>query len=139
MNLKVNNSIMSRKAKKMKTYDDVNTAFETGKVLDASKEDLEFFLLAIGKVRIQSPINQAKASEMGETIRILLAARQSQEMHSEATKISKIALIVSFTALAVSVMQIILQYLLPILPAQPGASQARSAPVTTELPQGHSR
>lgn len=56
-----------------------------------------------GRVRILQDADQARASEMGETMRQLLAARQSQEMHGEALRISKVALWVSVFALVVGV------------------------------------
>lgn len=82
-----------------KTPDDVRKAFDTGSIVDATKEELEQYLLANGRSRIQNPINQARASEMGETMRQLLAARQSQQMHSQALNIAKAALIISIVAL----------------------------------------
>ena len=82
-----------------RTYDDVRAAFDSGSVTTATKAELEQLLIAVGQQRIHDTINQARASEMGETMRQLLAARQSQEMHSEALRISKVALIVSVFAL----------------------------------------
>ena len=89
----------------MKTYDDVRTAFDKGTAIDATKEDLEQLLIAVGQARILDPVNQARASEMGETMRQLLAARQSQAMHSQALAVSELALFVSGIALLVSVAQ----------------------------------
>ena len=91
----------------MKTYDDVRDAFDKGTVVTASKEDLEQFLIAVGQARVLDPVNQARASEMGETMRQLLAARQSQAMHSQALSVARIALIVSVIALAASIVQVL--------------------------------
>ena len=88
-----------------KTPDDVRAAFDNGTVITASKMELEQLLLANGSSRILHPANQSRASEMGETMRQLLAARQSQELHDKATRIAIIALIVSLAALACSVIQ----------------------------------
>jgi hypothetical protein len=85
--------------KPIPTHDEVRSAFDSGKILTATKDELELFLVANGQARILHEANQARASEMGETMRQLLAARQSQEMHSEALRISKVALIVSVFAL----------------------------------------
>lgn len=82
-----------------RTYDDVRAAFDSGAVISAPKEELEQLLIAVGKARILNDANQARAAEMGETMRQLLAARQSQEMHGEALRISKVALLVSVFAL----------------------------------------
>lgn len=51
-----------------KTYDDVRKAFDTGSVVDATKEELEELLLANGRARILAEENRARASEMGETM-----------------------------------------------------------------------
>ena len=87
--------------KPIPSHDDVRSAFDDGSIINASKEDLERFLVANGQARILHEANQARASEMGETMRQLLAARQSQEMHSEALRISNVALWVSVFALFV--------------------------------------
>ena len=88
-----------------KTYDDVRAAFDGKTVVDASKEELEQLLLAIGRERVLHPANQARAAEMGETIRQLLAARQSQAMHAQALSVSRLALWVSLVALVASLVQ----------------------------------
>ena len=91
----------------MKTYDDVREAFDSGSVVDASKEDLVQLLLAVGRARVLDPANQARAAEMGETMRQLLAARQSEAMHSQALSTSRIALVVSVIALVASIGQLL--------------------------------
>lgn len=88
-----------------KTYDDVRAAFEGGTVVDASKIELEQLLLAVGRARVLDPVNQARAAEMGETMRQLLAARQSEAMHAQALSISRLALWISLVALAASIVQ----------------------------------
>jgi hypothetical protein len=89
----------------VKTQDDVQRAFADGTILQASRRDLEELLLANAKNKILDPSNQARAAEMGETMRQLLAARQSEEMHGKATLISVIALIISVAALICSGVQ----------------------------------
>ena len=89
----------------MKTYDDVRDAFDKRTVFGASKEELEQLLIAVGQARVLDPANQARAAEMGETMRQLLAARQSQAMHSQALGLSRVALFVAVVALLVSVVQ----------------------------------
>src|SRR5437899_2997764 len=81
-----------------KTYSDVQSAFENHEILQSSKSDLEQFLLAIAMTRVLDPANQIRTTEMGDTIRLLLAARQSQQMHSQSSKVSCIALIISVAA-----------------------------------------
>ena len=88
-----------------KTYDDVRSAFDSGTVVDASKEELEQLLLAVGRERVLHPANQARAAEMGETMRQLLAARQSEAMHAQALSVSRLALWVSLIALMASLVQ----------------------------------
>jgi hypothetical protein len=88
-----------------KHYDDVRAAFDEGTVVNASKSELEQLLLAVGRARVLDPANQARAAEMGETMRQLLAARQSEEMHSQALRVSRVALWVSLAALIASLVQ----------------------------------
>jgi len=71
-----------------KTYSDVQSAFESHEILQSSKSDLEQFLLAIAMTRVLDSANQIRTTEMGDTIRLLLAARQSQQMHSQSSKVS---------------------------------------------------
>jgi hypothetical protein len=89
----------------MKTYDDVRDAFDKGTVLNADKGELEQLLIAVGQARVMDPANQARAAEMGETMRQLLAARQSQALHSQALSTARLALLVSVVALIASVIQ----------------------------------
>ena len=91
-----------------KEYDEVRFAFDNGSVIDASKAELEDYLLAVGRAQILSSENRGRAHEMGETLRQLLAARQSQELHGEAMRIAKIALIVAVIALLVSGGQVLI-------------------------------
>lgn len=62
-------------ASPQKTYDEVRKAFDTGSVVDATKKELEELLLANGRARIFAEENRARAIEIGETMRQLLAAR----------------------------------------------------------------
>ena len=88
-----------------KSYDDVRAAFDEGTVVNASKTELEQLLLAVGRVRVLHPANQARAAEMGETMRQLLAARQSEEVHTQVLRVSRLALWISLIALVASVVQ----------------------------------
>jgi len=94
-------------ASQTKTFDDVKEAFQNGSVLKANRRELEQFLLAIGTAYISHPANQTRASEMGETIRLLLMAKVSQELHDKATRIAIIALVISIVALLISVAQLV--------------------------------
>ena len=88
-----------------KTYDDVRQAFDDGTVVGARKAELEQLLLAVGRARVLNPANQARAAEMGETMRQFLAARQSEELHSQALSVARVALWVSVVALVASLVQ----------------------------------
>lgn len=110
-------------------YDHVREAFDSGAVLEASKEDLEQLLLAVGRARVLDPANQARAAEMGETLRQLLAARQSQELHNNANRVAKVALYISIAALVAGVIQA-LAALNIIEPLKPGQSPAPTAAPT---------
>ena len=89
-----------------KTDDDVRFAFDSGTVVDASKEEPEQLLLAVGRERVLHPANQARAAEMGETMRQLLASRQSEATHAQALSVSHLALWVSLIALVASLVQV---------------------------------
>jgi len=86
-------------------YDHVRAAFDDGTVLNASKAELEQLLVVIGRTRVLDPVNQARAAEMGETMRQLLAARQSEEMHTQALRVSHLALWIALIALVASLVQ----------------------------------
>ncbi|GAB3470943.1 hypothetical protein [Polaromonas eurypsychrophila] len=118
----------------LKNYDDVRAAFDKGTVLHASRGELEQLLLAVGSQRIEHPANQARAAEMGETMRQLLAARQSQEMHSQALRVSKVALWVALAALIASLIQAAAA--LNLLPPLSSLLQERTTSRSTAPPQG---
>jgi hypothetical protein len=88
-----------------KQYDDVRTAFDDGTVVNATKVELEQLLLAVGRARVMDPSNQARAAEMGETMRQLLAVRQSEQLHSQALGVARVALWISIVALVASLVQ----------------------------------
>ena len=115
-----------------KTYDDVIAAFRDGTVVSASKSELEQLLLAVARARVIDPINQATASQMGETMRQLLAVRQSTEMHGEAIRISKLALWVSALAFIAS----LLQLLVAVWQAPPQSAPAHQEPAPTGPSKG---
>lgn len=85
-----------------KTYDDVNQAFQSGEVLKASDKELEQLLMALCTEQVLSSANQTRSLHMGETLRGLLAVRESEARHKESQLTSKLALLVSFVALIVS-------------------------------------
>ena len=88
-----------------KTHDELRSAFDDGSVLNSSKSDLEEYLLANGRARILSDDNRARNSEMGATLRELLAVRNSQRMHREAVFIAFAALVVAAASLVLSFLQ----------------------------------
>jgi hypothetical protein len=88
-----------------KSFSDVQSVFDKGIVAECTREELEQLLIAIGRERILDPVNQARVSQMGETIRQLLAARQSQELHQHSSRLAVIALIISLVALMCSAFQ----------------------------------
>lgn len=97
-----------RRAAEEKTYDDVRAAFNNGTVLNTSRKELEQLLLANARASlvIQHRANLARASEMGETMRQLLAARQSEEIQNKSAWIAIIALVVAIAALFCSAVQV---------------------------------
>ena len=89
----------------IKEFSEVCSAFANQTVLTATKEDLEQYLLALGKDRILNETNCARASEMGDTIRLFLTARQSQTLHSQSLATSRVALYIALIALLISAAQ----------------------------------
>lgn len=106
--------------KESKTPDDVRKAFANRSILNASRQELQEFLVANVQYRILNEANRARASEMGETMRELLVVRQSEEVarrseelarqshesQKTATRISRTALWIAFGAFLASVLQL---------------------------------
>ncbi len=102
-------SALSRPSKSPpKEYREVVAAFESNSILTASKAELEQYLIGLGKDRVLSEENRVKAAEMGETIRLFLSARQSQEMHGQSMIVARVALYVALIALFLSAAQLLL-------------------------------
>lgn len=102
-------SALSRPSKAPpKEYSEVVKAFEDSSVLTATKAELEQYLIGLGKDRILSEANRTRAAEMGETIRLFLSARQSQEMHGKSLIVARVALYVSLIALFLAGAQLLL-------------------------------
>ena len=76
-----------------RTFGDVEAAFESGRVLSCSKGELEQLLVAVAVETPAEPAAQARAREMGDTMRQLLAAKTRPRR-------SKLALIAAILALA---------------------------------------
>lgn len=91
----------------MKTMDDVEAAFKNGSIAGADRKELEQYLVAIANARIQSPTNQETANQRAETIRMLLTAKQSEELHGQTQSVARAALYVALAALAMSAIQLI--------------------------------
>jgi hypothetical protein len=58
-----------------RTFADVQEAFESGRVLHASRKELEQLLVATAAATPSDPAGQARAREMGDTMRQLLVAK----------------------------------------------------------------
>ena len=80
-------------------------AFKNGTILSAGREDLERYLFALATVQIRADFNQQRAHQMGETIRLLLARKDSQESNRHALSVARAALYVSLAALVLSALQ----------------------------------
>jgi hypothetical protein len=91
----------------MKTMDDVQAAFTDGSVSTANSSDLAEYLIAIANARIQNQINQEVANLRAGTIKLLLAARQSQALHAESQSVARSALYIALAALAMSALQLL--------------------------------
>lgn len=90
---------VSQSSKKM--LDDVQAAFDTRRVLNCSKKELEQLLVAAGAETISDPATRARAREMSETMRQLLEAR-SRDRRS---KLAPVAVILALAALLCSAVQ----------------------------------
>ena len=91
----------------MKTTDDVSAAFSDGSIATASSSELAEYLIAIANARIQSEINQEVANRRAQTIQLLLAAKQNQDLHFESQGVAKAALYIALAALAMSGLQLL--------------------------------
>jgi hypothetical protein len=91
----------------MKTTDDVTQAFTSGEIANADRKELEQYLIAIANARIQCVVNQELFSHRAETIRLLLSAKQSQELHGESQSVARAALYIALAALVMSALQLL--------------------------------
>jgi hypothetical protein len=85
-----------------KTYDDVRKAFDNGRILEASRTELEQLLLALGRENTTDIARQARAAEMGRTMRQLLAAKRNDELQRRPSRVAALALLVALAALLCS-------------------------------------
>lgn len=81
-----------------KTFDDVRTAFESRRILNASPRELEELLAALASDTINDPGTRARAREMGETMRQLHAAKS----RPKPSRVAIAAAILAVAALASS-------------------------------------
>ena len=91
----------------MKNTDDLNDAFTRGAIITASSNELAEYLIAIANARIQSEINQEVANRRAQTIQLLLAAKQNQDLHLESQGVARAALYIALAALAMSGLQLL--------------------------------
>lgn len=89
------------------TWDEIGVAFRSGKILDASRKELESYLFALASAQVLSSANQQRAYQMGETIRLLLTRKDSQEAERRATKIATVALIVALVSAVFAGLQVL--------------------------------
>lgn len=89
-----------------KIYLEITSRINTGTITDATKEELEKYAAELCKSGANTSFGSIFHAVCG-TIRTLLIVRMSEESNKEATKISKIALIVAVVALFVTVIQTI--------------------------------
>ena len=89
-----------RKASK-RSFADVQAAFESGSVLDCSRRELEELLVATAAATPADAAGQARAREMGDTMRQLLAAKTAPRR----SKLAMVAVLLALAALATSALQ----------------------------------
>ena len=86
-------------------WDEMGGAFRSGSILDADRATLERYLFALATVQVMADHNRQRAHQMGETIRLLLARKDSQEANRSAMSVARAALYVSLAALILSALQ----------------------------------
>ncbi|MDQ6860837.1 MAG: hypothetical protein M3032_06745 [Verrucomicrobiota bacterium] len=69
---------MSKKS--LKTYADVRAAFENGRVLKASRSELEEYLAATACEKTDDPAQRAQLCETGSALRQLIVTRRGEEL-----------------------------------------------------------
>jgi hypothetical protein len=84
-----------------RTFGDVQAAFESGRVLKSSRGELERLLVAVAADSPGDPTGQARAREMGDTIRQLLMAKAAPRRSGLAV----IAIVLALAALLCSGVQ----------------------------------
>ena len=95
---------------KTETIDDVCKGFDNGSILAASRPDLVAALLVIARFRTHNDADQARTAQMGETVRLFIAAKDAEQSHRQAIRIAIVALIVSAAALICSATQAYFAY-----------------------------
>ncbi len=90
---------------RQKTFDDVGTMFDDGRVLEAKPAELEQLLLALGRESSADTTRQARTAEMGRTIRQLLNAKRNEELSRQPSKLAAFAVVVALAALLSSAAQ----------------------------------
>ena len=84
-----------------RTFKDVQAAFESRRVLTASRNELEQLLVAAAVDAPSEPAGQARAREMSETMRELLAARS----RPRGSRLAAVAAVLALLALLASGVQ----------------------------------
>jgi beta-phosphoglucomutase-like phosphatase (HAD superfamily) len=87
------------------TWDEIGKRFRSGDIVNATRKDLENYLFALAVVQVQSGPNQQRAYQMGDTMRLLLTRKDSQESERRATWIALTALVISVAALVAGIVQ----------------------------------
>ena len=88
-------------------YQKLRALFSTGDISKVSKEELECYAVMLSRPEAHVRIGDVSFPQACETVRTLLIVRMSEEANREATRISKIALGIAVTALAVAVAQLL--------------------------------
>ena len=91
----------------LKLYEEIYNHIKNGTITDVTKKQLEIYASALCKTGANNSFGSSFHAVCG-TIRTLIIVRMSEESNKEATKISKIALIVAVFALICGVVQVIL-------------------------------
>ncbi len=77
-----------------------------GDITNASKAELERYAVILASPSGHSTFGERQYQQVCETVRTLLMVRMSEEANKEATRISKIALLVAMVALGCSIIQV---------------------------------
>jgi len=90
-------------------WQEMQDRFKNGTIGQATKEELLAYLGALAMLQIRSGENRQRAGQMGDTIRVLLAAKENAASTAKSRVLSRLALYVSAGALILAALVALLR------------------------------